>query len=80
MEESKERPTGRSIGTANAEEQNRTADTAVFSRVLYLLSYLGTSNRILAKIRTMSNEKSRKQKHSDALIDNRPRLLHNASL
>jgi hypothetical protein len=26
-----------------AEGQNRTADTAVFSRVLYRLSYLGTS-------------------------------------
>lgn len=25
----------------NAEAQNRTADTAVFSRVLYQLSYLG---------------------------------------
>ena len=27
--------------TTGAEEQNRTADTAVFSRVLYQLSYLG---------------------------------------
>jgi hypothetical protein len=25
----------------SAEEQNRTADTAIFSRVLYQLSYLG---------------------------------------
>ena len=29
--------------TTGAEEQNRTADTAVFSRVLYQLSYLGTA-------------------------------------
>ncbi len=29
------------IRHAGAEEQNRTADTAVFSRVLYQLSYLG---------------------------------------
>ena len=28
-------------GADGAKEQNRTADTAVFSRVLYLLSYLG---------------------------------------
>jgi hypothetical protein len=28
-------------GTRNAETQNRTADTAVFSRMLYQLSYLG---------------------------------------
>ena len=27
-----------------AEEQNRTADTAVFSRVLYQLSYLGAGD------------------------------------
>jgi hypothetical protein len=27
--------------SSGAKEQNRTADTAVFSRVLYLLSYLG---------------------------------------
>ena len=29
------------IRHAGAEEQNRTADTTVFSRVLYQLSYLG---------------------------------------
>ena len=30
--------------TAGAEGQNRTADTAVFSRVLYRLSYLGAAS------------------------------------
>jgi hypothetical protein len=34
-------------GTRNAETQNRTADTAVFSRMLYQLSYLGVSVFIL---------------------------------
>jgi hypothetical protein len=29
----------------DAEDQNRTGDTAVFSRVLYLLSYLGVRNK-----------------------------------
>jgi hypothetical protein len=30
----------------DAEEQNRTADTAVFSRVLYQLSYLGAEGNV----------------------------------
>ena len=30
----------------NAETQNRTADTAVFSRMLYQLSYLGVSEMV----------------------------------
>ena len=34
---------GRSIGRDSAERQNRTDDTAIFSRVLYQLSYLGDS-------------------------------------
>ena len=29
------------VGRCGAKEQNRTADTAIFSRMLYLLSYLG---------------------------------------
>ena len=33
--------------SAGAEGQNRTADTAVFSRVLYRLSYLGASSLYL---------------------------------
>jgi hypothetical protein len=30
----------------SAESQNRTGDTAIFSRVLYQLSYLGLNDRI----------------------------------
>ena len=49
----------------NAEEQNRTADTAVFSRVLYLLSYLGARRvsgeyfsvkRVLVNTQRLENE------------------------
>ncbi len=32
----------------SAESQNRTDDTAIFSRVLYQLSYLGRSIRLLS--------------------------------
>ena len=32
---------GRSVDRGSAERQNRTDDTAIFSRVLYQLSYLG---------------------------------------
>lgn len=35
------RPQVRSYGAESAESQNRTDDTAIFSRVLYQLSYLG---------------------------------------
>ncbi len=34
----------------SAEGRNRTADTAVFSRVLYQLSYLGLAFPIIAKV------------------------------
>ena len=34
-----------SIAFLSAESQNRTGDTAIFSRVLYQLSYLGSSAR-----------------------------------
>jgi hypothetical protein len=35
------RRVGLTIGPRGAESQNRTGDTAIFSRVLYQLSYLG---------------------------------------
>ena len=35
------------ILTESAESQNRTDDTAIFSRVLYQLSYLGWTVRLL---------------------------------
>ena len=38
------------IRLGGAEEQNRTADTAVFSRVLYQLSYLGAQANVLYAI------------------------------
>jgi hypothetical protein len=37
--------------TNGAEEQNRTADTAVFSRVLYQLSYLGVDETYFTRSR-----------------------------
>ena len=37
----KTRATETAWGRSGAEGQNRTADTTIFSRVLYLLSYLG---------------------------------------
>ncbi len=52
-----ERPRGRSDFPQGAEDQNRTGDTAVFSRVLYLLSYLGASGPILPHSASVSNGK-----------------------
>ncbi len=99
----KSAPAGRSF--SNAKEQNRTADTAVFSRVLYLLSYLGSKYAYFSEF--CDNVKctvffvcgikqslsvweivlfhaltltEAVQKHSDALLGNRPRLLYSASL
>ena len=37
--------TGPSVRPRGAESQNRTGDTAIFSRVLYQLSYLGLNVR-----------------------------------
>ena len=38
---------GRSIDRVSAERQNRTDDTAIFSRVLYQLSYLGDRESLI---------------------------------
>ncbi len=74
----------------NAEEQNRTADTAVFSRVLYLLSYLGALSErqvfyaelLDCQMRCGCDEDMEQQwdqNKNDALLSNRPRLPHSAS-
>ncbi len=40
----------------NAETQNRTADTAVFSRMLYQLSYLGGRENIVFTLTFVSKK------------------------
>jgi hypothetical protein len=40
---------GRDPAGGGAESQNRTGDTAIFSRVLYQLSYLGASRPTLSR-------------------------------
>ena len=46
-----ERAGGTNAGGISAESQNRTGDTAIFSRVLYQLSYLGL--KVLASTRRL---------------------------
>jgi hypothetical protein len=54
IEELRYRP---DLSAESAESQNRTGDTAIFSRVLYQLSYLGlkVDVKILAQTRHYSN-------------------------
>ena len=47
----------RGLITCGAQRQNRTADTRIFSPLLYRLSYLG-GRRICNQMRTLCQEKS----------------------
>ncbi len=46
--------------TLGAEAQNRTADTTVFSRVLYQLSYLGALGPILTELAFLVKRRAQK--------------------
>jgi hypothetical protein len=47
---------GSAPGRLGAESQNRTGDTAIFSRVLYQLSYLGPSTGPASAVRRRSKD------------------------